>query len=352
MDVPNTGIATEVTLAAKRATTSASNGNGCGVIIGLILLVLTLGWPLFAFHRRWNTYQTVSCSADPDPIGDGCTYDWSTGDYTGTATETTAHTAISATGWIVEAVWLGLIAGGVVFVDVASSVQKKKKAVAVSSGRVEAGGSGGRPTGHDVLDPSPPADSGISGGRSPEQVVRFSALEVASRQLLLRAQRAIREVLTCKVYAENELQQIVTEPTLRRHEWAIAVSLRDITDLRVEQARMRQSRPAESPGPLTQAVLKAQQQALDQKLKAVESLVRALENYARRVKEADQACLDWEAAAELAKLNPRFSDLVAGTAADELHLQEVRDMAEETTTLRDSLQRANKAAEPLLLPDL
>lgn len=102
MDVPNTGIATEVTLAAKRATTSASNGNGCGVIIGLILLVLTLGWPLFAFHRHWNTYQTVSCSADPDPIGDGCTYDWSTGDYTGTATETTAHTAISATGWIVE----------------------------------------------------------------------------------------------------------------------------------------------------------------------------------------------------------------------------------------------------------
>lgn len=92
--------------------------------------------------------------------------------------------------------------------------------------------------------------------------------------------------------------------------------------------------------------------ALHQKLKAVESLVKALENYATHVKDADLARLDWEAAADLAKLNPRFSNLVAGTAADELQLQEVRDMTEEATVFHDRLLQANLAAEPLLLPDV
>ena len=206
--------------------------------------------------------------------------------------------------------------------------------------------------GYDVVDPSLSANSRNSSTLKPDQVVRFSALDESCQQLLVRAQRAINEVLTCKVYADNQLQQAVTEPTLRRHEWAIAVNLREVTNLRAEQARMRKSRGVESPGPLTKAVLEAQRDALGQRLKTVESLVNALENYAAHVKAADLARLDWEAAAELAKLNPRFSNLVAGTAADEFHLQEVHDMTDEASTFRDSLLQANLAAEPLLLPDV
>jgi hypothetical protein len=249
----------------------------------------------------------------------------------------------------VEGVWVSLIVGSVFLLWAASS--KKKRAVS-SSGRAAQQVSGKLRNGYDVANPSLSAGSRDNNVPNPDQVVRFSALDIPSQQLLIRAQQAINDVLTCKVYAENQLQQAVTQPTLRRHEWAIAVSLREITNLRAEQARMGKSRVPESPGPLTKAVLKAQQDALQQKLKTVESLVHSLETYAIHVKSADLARLDWEAAAELAKLNPRFSNLVAGTAADELHLQEVHDMTEEATTFHDSLLRANLAAEPLLLPDV
>jgi hypothetical protein len=345
-------------LATKRTNGGASAGTGWAIIIGLALLVGILAWPLFVFHRHWDTTEAVSCSTDSS--GDSCTFDYNTGDFSGTWTKTTTHTAISATGWIVEAVWVGVLAGGVLLLGAVGSAEKKKKGAVSSSGKKGAASSGQvapqaprrHPTGYDVVDPSFSTSRRNNSTLNADQVVRFSALDETSRQLLLRAQRAIKGVLTCKVYAENQLQQAVTEPTLRRHEWAIAVNLREITSLRAEQAKMRKSRAVESPGPLTKAVLDAQQGALHQKLKAVESLVKALENYASHVKAADLARLDWEAAAELAKLNPRFSNLVAGTAADELHLQEVHDMTDEATTFHDSLLRANLAAEPLLLPDV
>jgi hypothetical protein len=343
-------------LAAKRASVGASEGKGCAVIVALALLVLTLAWPLFVFHRHWTTTSLVNCANGDNGVlaSNGCTYDWQTGNFTGTGTLTTTHTAISAAGWIVEAVWVGLIVGSVTLAGVTSS---KKKSVKSSSGqgrpRIGYDSGQGQPrTGYDVVDPSLSARSRNQSGLNPDRVVRFSALDEPSQQLLARAQRAINQVLICKVWVENQLQRAVTEPTLRQHEWAIAINLREITSLRADQARTRKSSGVESPGPLTLAVLRAQQEAFQQKLKAVESLVKALENYAAHVKAADMALLDWEAAAELAKLNPRFSDLVAGTAADELHLQEVHDMTDEATTFHDSLLRANLAAESLLLPDV
>lgn len=257
-----------------------------------------------------------------------------------------------------EAVWAGLLVGSVLLVSSTSSAKKKKKRAASSPERKGAVSSSGQPapgklpTEYFIVDPSLPAKRKSNSALNPDQVVHFSALDESTRKLLLRALQAISDVLTCKVYADNQLQQAVTEPTLRRHAWAIAVNLREITSLRAEQTRMRKSHAVVSPGPLTKSVLEAQKAALDQKLKAVESLVKALENYATHVKAADLARLDWEAAAELAELNPRFSNLVAGTAADELHLQEVHDMTGEATTFRDSLLRANLAAEPLLLPDV
>jgi hypothetical protein len=338
-------------LAAKRTNSGGSNnGTGCAIIVGLVIAALTLAWPLLAFQSHWTTTATVSCSADPDPSS--CNYDYSTGDYTGTYTETNTHTGVSKTGGIVEVVWIALLVGTVLVLSAASSAGKKKRKSALAAGKVILQSQGKLPPGYDVFDPSLSLNSRINSNLSPDQVIRFAALDKSLQQLLVRAQRAINEVLTSEVYAENQLQQAVTEPTLRRHEWAIAANAREITSLMADQARIRKSHDAESPGPQTKAVLKAQQDALQKKVEAVVSVVKALENYATQVKAADLARSDWEAAAELAKLNPRFSDLVAGTAADELHLQEVQDMTDEATVFHESLLRANLAAAPLLLPDI
>jgi hypothetical protein len=338
-----------IPLAAKRTNRGASsNSAGCAVIVGLAIVALALAWPLLVFHSHWTTTDTVSCSADPAP---SCNID-STGEFTGTYTETNTHTGVSKTGWIVEAVWAGLIGGTVILLGAASSAQKKKKKSALATDKMMLQSQGKLPPGYDVFDPSLSISSRVNSSLSPDQVVRFAALDKSLQQLLTRAQLAINEVLNCKVYAENQLQQAVTEPTLRRHEWAIAVNAREITSLMADQARMRKSHAVESPGPLTEAVLKAQQGALQKKLESVVPLVKSLENYAKHVKAADLARRDWQAAAELAKLNPRFSNLVAGTAADELYLQEVHDMTEEATIFHQSLLRANLAAAPLLLPDV
>lgn len=337
-------------MAAKRTHVGVSDGGrGCAPIVGIIILILLFTWPLIAFRHSWTTNETVSCSTNPD--GSNCSYDPFTKGYTGgTWTDTTTHSGVTAAGCIVEAVWVGLLVGGFLLLGATSSAKKKRRVSSLEL--VTPLVAGEWKAGYDVVDPIPSANSGDNSTVYPDHVVRFSSLDESSRQLLIRAQRAIHDVLTCKIYAENQLRQVATEPTLRRHEWAIAVNLREVASLRAEQARMRKSRPVESPGPLTKAVLGAQQDALHQKLKAVESLVKALENYAAHVKAADLARLDWEAATELAELNPRFSNLVAGTAADELHLQEVHDMTDEATTFHDSLLRANLAAEPLLLPDV
>ncbi len=90
---------------------------------------------------------------------------------------------------------------------------------------------------------------------------------------------------------------------------------------------------------------------MQQKIAKVKELAESLETYAAHIKAADLALADWEAAAELAKLNPRFSDLVAGTAADDHNLQEVQNMAEEASAYQASLTKANLAARTLFLPD-
>jgi hypothetical protein len=323
-------------MATRRTNTSGQSGSGFGGLVALILLILALAWPLLVFHRHWSTSSVVNCSDDPSGVS--CTYDSNTMSYTGTWVDTTSHTGISATGWIVEAAWVGLI--GTVALAVITSSAKEKSASEQAANRLRVG--------HDVRDPALPTSNPPNSG----QLVRFTDLDTLSRNLLSRTQRAITQVLTCKVYDDDHLRQAVTEPTLRRHEWAIAASLREITNLRTEQAKLSKSLPMDAPAPLTNAVLSAQETAVRQKLESVESLVQAIESYASRVKAADAARLDWESAAELAKLNPRFSDLIAATAADEVQLQEVHDMTAEAATFQDALLQANLAAQPLLLPDL
>ena len=149
--------------------------------------------------------------------------------------------------------------------------------------------------------------------RHRDQVVMPSALDRVSRELLIRAQAAISSALDSVTDDALESPDIVTESTLRRYEWQIAIALRDITDLRVEH----EFNAAASAGPVTNSVLAPQQRAVQLAQDAIESRVTALERYTAEVLAARSAFQDWHDALRISNLNDRYLDLVARTAADE-----------------------------------
>jgi hypothetical protein len=154
--------------------------------------------------------------------------------------------------------------------------------------------------------------------RHRDQVVMPSALDRVSRELLIRAQAAISSALDSVTDDALESPDIVTEYTLRWHEWQIAIALRDITNLRAEH----EFNTAASAGPMTDSVLAPQQRAL-RLADAIESRVTALERYTAEVLAARSAFQDWQDALRISNLNDRYLDLVAHTAADEHAVSEI-----------------------------
>jgi len=183
--------------------------------------------------------------------------------------------------------------------------------------------------------------------RDREQVVVPSCLDQPSRELLLRAQKAIG-VAVDEEAAAAEPDGVVPESTLLRHEWEIAVALRDITDLRAEHGL----NAAASAGPMTNAVLKSQEVALVQAHEAIAARVCELERYAACVSAAATAYRDWQDALRVADLNDMYLDLVARTAADEHAVTEISGMTERAATAQAFQQAAHKlslAASALVL---
>lgn len=181
-----------------------------------------------------------------------------------------------------------------------------------------------------------------------ELIVLPSTLDQQSRELLLRAQAAVALALDGAADAAGAAEA-VPEITLLRHEWEIAVALRDITDLREEHGL----NAAASVGPRTQAVLKGQQGALAQAAKAIKARVAELERYADSVRAAEIAYRDWQDALRVADLNDRYLDLVARTAADQYAVDEISGLTERATaaqTFQEASDRVSLAAEALELP--
>ena len=179
-----------------------------------------------------------------------------------------------------------------------------------------------------------------------EQVVVPSSLDQPSRELLLRAQRAIATAVDAEA-TTMEPNGAVAESTLLQHEWEIAVALRDITDLRAEHRRN-----AASAGPMTKAVLKSQEGALAQAHEAIAARVSELERYADCVNAAEVAYRDWQDALRVSGLNDLYLDLVARTAADEYAVAEISEMTERAATaqaFQEAVQRLNLAASALQL---
>jgi hypothetical protein len=186
--------------------------------------------------------------------------------------------------------------------------------------------------------------------RHRDQIVVPFALDRACRQLLLRTQVAIDSVLGSGVQ-EARLPDIVPDGTLRRHEWEIAVALRDITELRTEH----EFNTADSMGPMTDAVLQPHQRALQLAHDAISSRVTALERYAAQVSTAETAYRDWQDALRVSHLNDKYLDLVARTAADEHAVIEISGLAEQAAAaaqeFRETVQHVSLAAAALVLPD-
>lgn len=182
-----------------------------------------------------------------------------------------------------------------------------------------------------------------------EQLVVPSSLDQPSRELLLRAQQAIAVAVDGESAIAADGDGVVPESTLLRHEWEIAVALRDITDLRVEYVL----NAAASVGPMTNAVLQSQQRALVQAHDAIAARVSELERYADCVSAAETAYLDWQDALRVSNLNDLYLDIVARTAADEHAVAEIGAMTERTSTaqaFRQAVQQLSLAASALELP--
>ncbi|HWG03042.1 MAG TPA: hypothetical protein VG164_14485 [Trebonia sp.] len=184
-----------------------------------------------------------------------------------------------------------------------------------------------------------------------EEVVSPLALERDCRALLRRAQGAIATILGSRVYSAD-LHTTVGEPTLRQHEWEIAVALRDITELLLELVA---SYGAGGGGPMTTAVLASQNRAISIARDATTARVLALELLAAQISAAEAAARDWETAHRVAANNDKYLDLVARTAADQHATAEIAGLAEEAAAagqvFRETLQQAALAAEALALPD-
>jgi hypothetical protein len=187
--------------------------------------------------------------------------------------------------------------------------------------------------------------------RHRDQVVVPSGLDRVSRELLIRAQIAISSALDSVIDDAVQSAGILAEPTLRWHEWQIAVALRDITDLRAEH----EFNAGASAGPLTDSVLGPQQRALQLAQDAIESRVTALERYAAEVLGARSAFRDLHDALRISNMNDRYLDLVAHTAADEHAITEISGLTDQATAAaqaaRESMRQVGLAAAALALPE-
>lgn len=154
-------------------------------------------------------------------------------------------------------------------------------------------------------------------------------------RLLVRAQQAVRTVLTAQVTERGLLDELKNEVVLPDQLWDIAQLLREQTVLRVRQRELAGGMSTAE----LEAVLGPQRRALQQSAAALERKVETLERYAARVRVADAALRAEEALQD----GDRYLDLLARTepAGD---TTTVRGLSDEATRLHETLARSIDAA--------
>ncbi|NVI86741.1 hypothetical protein [Actinomadura sp. BRA 177] len=168
--------------------------------------------------------------------------------------------------------------------------------------------------------------------------------------LLFRAQRAIDAVLGSQAHSAGLLDDVNNTVVLPRQEWSIASAL-------AEHTRLRRERVAQQPerlSPRVRALLEPQDRALALSVSSVTGRIEALEAYARRAGEADDAYHESRVLQALPEQNARYRDLLASTAGDEMAGAEIRGMAEDAhraeIALRECVTSALRAGRDLAPP--
>ncbi|MFC6878997.1 MULTISPECIES: hypothetical protein [Actinomadura] len=169
-------------------------------------------------------------------------------------------------------------------------------------------------------------------------------------RLLARAQRAIDAVLGSQSHRAGLLDDVNNAVVLPRQEWAIASALAEHTRLRRERRAQQHERLSAS----VRALLEPQQRALDLSVRSVTRRIEALEAYAGRAHDADDAYHESQILQGLPEQNARYRDLLAATAGDELAGVELRDLADDAqrveTALRATVKDALNAGQRLDVP--
>jgi hypothetical protein len=168
--------------------------------------------------------------------------------------------------------------------------------------------------------------------------------------LLVRAQRAVDAVLGSRAHGAGLLDDVNNTVVLPRQEWSIASALAEHTRLRRERLAQRPERLS----PRVRALLEPQDRALALSVRSVTGRIEALEAYARRAGEADDAYHESLVVQALPEQNARYRDLLASTVGDEMAGAEIRGMAEDAhraeTALRERVTSALRAGRDLAPP--
>lgn len=168
-------------------------------------------------------------------------------------------------------------------------------------------------------------------------------------QLLLRAQQAVDAVLGSETHRAGLLDDIDNTVVLPRQEWEIAWALAEHTKLRRERRAQRPERLT----PRVRALLEPQRRAMDLSVRAITERIEALETYARRASDADDAYHEWQVVERLPEQNARYRDLLARTVGHDLARDEIERLADDAqraeSVLRDSVGTALQAGRALAL---
>ncbi|GLZ10755.1 hypothetical protein Acsp04_09900 [Actinomadura sp. NBRC 104425] len=169
-------------------------------------------------------------------------------------------------------------------------------------------------------------------------------------RLLVRAQRAIDTVLGSAAHRVGLLDDVNNAVVLPRQEWAVACAL-------AEHTRLRRERRAQQPERLTETVrelLEPQRRALELSVRAITQRIEALEEYARRARQADDAFHEWRVLRRLPEQNARYQDLLARTVGHDLAREEIERLADDARraerALRDSVATALRTGRAVTAP--
>jgi hypothetical protein len=175
----------------------------------------------------------------------------------------------------------------------------------------------------------------------------FGDFDKPAARLLCRAQHAVDRVLASAAHQAGLLDDIANTVTLRHHEWEIADAL-------AEHTRLRREREAQQPHRLSAPVrelLEPQERALRLSIRSITERIEALETYAARAADTDDALHDWRVLQDLPEQNARYRDLLVRTVRDDLARTEIArltaDAQQAEAALRATLAEAHSAARSL-----